>query len=305
MGLGENIGYSTRISQNNSTTYFPSYGARFTHIALMGDPTLRQDIVAPVSNVVASQQGEGTFISWSFSPDSILGYHVYVKTESMTSYMRLNDTVVTDTVFESPCIDESGIHTYMVRALKLQHTPSGTYFNLSTGITDTAMVTMSPVVTALATWETFGNEVTFTNQSLNAISYEWHFGDGETSTEVNPTHLYADGEFIATLIARNRCGADTLVFQIMITTGMNPLQDDDLLIVTPNLTAGKFRMLSRTQNENLFAVKIYNATGQLIFSKDDVLFGQVLDLSDMAMGVYLIHVQVDGIQRIKRIVIQK
>ena len=51
MGLGENIGYSTRLTQNNNSLYFYSYGARFVHIALMGDPTLRNDVVAPASNV--------------------------------------------------------------------------------------------------------------------------------------------------------------------------------------------------------------------------------------------------------------
>src|SRR6185436_8869270 len=42
MGLGETIGYSTRLSQNNNGLYSPvSSGSRQVHIALMGDPTLR------------------------------------------------------------------------------------------------------------------------------------------------------------------------------------------------------------------------------------------------------------------------
>jgi len=32
--------------------------------------------------------------------------------------------------------------------------------------------------------------VTFTNQSSNAHTYEWNFGDGNTSTSPNTTHLY-------------------------------------------------------------------------------------------------------------------
>lgn len=35
-------------------------------------------------------------------------------------------------------------------------------------------------------------EVKFTDKSENAISYQWEFGDGSTSTEQNPTHTYAD-----------------------------------------------------------------------------------------------------------------
>lgn len=35
--------------------------------------------------------------------------------------------------------------------------------------------------------------VSFTNQSTNATSYSWDFGDGGTSTSANPTHIYLQG----------------------------------------------------------------------------------------------------------------
>lgn len=35
--------------------------------------------------------------------------------------------------------------------------------------------------------------VTFNNTSSNAVSYQWAFGDGQTSTEKNPKHLYSNG----------------------------------------------------------------------------------------------------------------
>ncbi|MCG3167231.1 MAG: hypothetical protein POELPBGB_03017 [Bacteroidia bacterium] len=44
--------------------------------------------------------------------------------------------------------------------------------------------------------------ITFTNTSVGATSYQWFFGDGETSTEVNPTHTYVDsGAFTIILVA--------------------------------------------------------------------------------------------------------
>jgi PKD repeat protein len=46
--------------------------------------------------------------------------------------------------------------------------------------------------------------VPFLNQSTNAVSYEWDFGDGVTSTQPNPTHTYAQtGLFTVTLVARS------------------------------------------------------------------------------------------------------
>lgn len=41
-------------------------------------------------------------------------------------------------------------------------------------------------------------------------SWEWDFGDGNTSTQQNPTHTYADtGSYMVCLIASDACGSDT------------------------------------------------------------------------------------------------
>ena len=50
-------------------------------------------------------------------------------------------------------------------------------------------------------------EYTFTNSSTNAVSYEWDFGDGNTSTEVSPTHVYATPDkYTVTLTATSAEG---------------------------------------------------------------------------------------------------
>lgn len=53
--------------------------------------------------------------------------------------------------------------------------------------------------------------VSFTNTSYNTSSYLWQFGDGTTSTDVNPVHTYtAPGVYSVKLIANGgACGADT------------------------------------------------------------------------------------------------
>ena len=55
--------------------------------------------------------------------------------------------------------------------------------------------------------------VNFLNQSFNAISYSWDFGDGGTSTLTNPSHTYtAFGNYTVTLVTINVLGcSDTLV----------------------------------------------------------------------------------------------
>lgn len=54
--------------------------------------------------------------------------------------------------------------------------------------------------------------VNFTNSSTSAISYNWSFGDGSSSTDVSPAHTYTSaGNYTVTLITTNANGCtDTL-----------------------------------------------------------------------------------------------
>lgn len=61
-------------------------------------------------------------------------------------------------------------------------------------------------------------EVTFENLSTGADSYAWDFGDGSTSTEANPVHVYTDGgTFSVSLKATNEGGSDTYSEDITLT----------------------------------------------------------------------------------------
>ncbi len=62
--------------------------------------------------------------------------------------------------------------------------------------------------------------VSFTNESTGASTYEWDFGDGETSTQKNPTHLYdAPGNYTVSLTAISGSVKDSLtkVSYIVVT----------------------------------------------------------------------------------------
>nr|WP_299338401.1 immunoglobulin-like domain-containing protein [Allomuricauda sp.] len=53
--------------------------------------------------------------------------------------------------------------------------------------------------------------VSFINISENADSFEWDFGDGTTSTEIDPIKTFAEGTFTVTLTASNVAGASSTV----------------------------------------------------------------------------------------------
>ncbi len=52
-----------------------------------------------------------------------------------------------------------------------------------------------------------GETIYFVNTSENASNYFWDFGDGNTSTDKNPTYSYSsDGTFTITLTATGEGG---------------------------------------------------------------------------------------------------
>jgi len=150
MGLGEPIGYSTRVTMNNSTLYRNQSNdfTRAVFVALMGDPTLRMDPVTPASNLMAAQIGNSVHLTWSSSTDSAIeGYHVYRSSSITGPFSRMTTLpIFTNTFSDNGVV--AGNYCYMIRAVKLQNTPSGSYFNPSQGIFSTITVIPIPILHA-------------------------------------------------------------------------------------------------------------------------------------------------------------
>ncbi|HSU29234.1 MAG TPA: PKD domain-containing protein [Chitinophagaceae bacterium] len=51
-----------------------------------------------------------------------------------------------------------------------------------------------------------GDLINFENQSTKGLSYFWEFGDGSTSTEINPSHTYSCGTVSVKLTAIGKNG---------------------------------------------------------------------------------------------------
>jgi len=72
------------------------------------------------------------------------------------------------------------------------------------------------------TYTANGLEVQFTNESTDATSFAWFFGDElfpifPSDTTANPVHVYTQyGTYQVTLIATNECGSDTFIVQLVL-----------------------------------------------------------------------------------------
>jgi gliding motility-associated-like protein len=125
------------------------------------------------------------------------------------------------------------------------------------------------IVSSSLTFE--GLPITFQNLTTGGVSYEWEFGDGNTSTMTHPNNTYEDpGNYYVTLIATNQLGCkDTVVKPISV--------DEEYWIYVPNTftpDGNRFNnyFSASTINIKKLEVQVFNRWGQLIFESKDVNF---------------------------------
>lgn len=157
LGMGEPAAYGIWISQNGALAggggYVPNSYAG-THSALMGDPALRMYAVEPARNLTAVSANGQVALGWTASTETgLLGYHVYRAASAVGPYTRLTGSPLTGTAYIDDTVAVGASTSYMVRTLKRESTPGGTFDNLSVGtpVTLTVRADASAVPGAPAT----------------------------------------------------------------------------------------------------------------------------------------------------------
>ncbi|MFM9983869.1 MAG: PKD domain-containing protein, partial [Flavobacteriales bacterium] len=127
-----------------------------------------------------------------------------------------------------------------------------------------------------------GEPVYCLNQSQNANSYFWDFGDGSTSAAENPIYYYqAEGEYDILLIANNQYDCpDTLLLESVVLATASGMIDFPNAF-TPDLTSsngGYYDPLSYDNNiffpmhsgVEEYKLQIFNKWGELLYESNDV-----------------------------------
>ncbi|MBR9859535.1 fibronectin type III domain-containing protein [bacterium] len=134
MALGKPIGYSTKLTQNNVGLYEPTgLYPRSMHVLLLGDPTLKSHYTKNVGNLytIRSINKDTAMLSWN-SVAGVLGYNVYRSTEENEGYVKVNSSLLTSTSYNDAISPDTSYY-YRIEAVELVTSPSGSYYESSTG----------------------------------------------------------------------------------------------------------------------------------------------------------------------------
>ncbi|MCM5529043.1 PKD domain-containing protein [Parasegetibacter sp. NRK P23] len=115
-------------------------------------------------------------------------------------------------------------------------TVSGPGCNTTVTATNAVRVGSSPgtAFTSSATQSCVGSGIQFTNTSAQSDAWEWDFGDGNTSTEENPAHSYAEpGTYTIRFVAINN-GCRQEITNTNYITVLPPLARFDFAVQCPD-----------------------------------------------------------------------
>ncbi len=144
---------------------------------------------------------------------------------------------------------------------------------------------------------TDGGMVIFENLSVNGVEYFWDFGDGNTSNEVTPSHIYTEvGTYEVKLISVNSegCG-DTKIIDIEVSELISNVTDEVNglnVAVFPNPAHNLINLQIRTANVGEVEVTIVDIYGKEL-QRTTHNFNQILEtelsLEYYPAGVYYIR----------------
>jgi PKD domain/Secretion system C-terminal sorting domain len=128
--------------------------------------------------------------------------------------------------------------------------------------------------------------IQFLNNSSNATSYAWDFGDGTSSQETNPSHLYnAGGNYTVTLTATNGDCVDTFVFDVM---NVNTDELSDMTVsLYPNPASQQITLIAPAHSQ----IMLFDATGKMVMSMLTQQSNTEINLNDLSSGLYFVKGQ--------------
>ena len=175
--------------------------------------------------------------------------------------------------------------------------------------TVTQEILVKPFPTTNFTYTSSDLNVTFTNTAVNAGTYLWIFGDGDTSTAANPVHLYpAPGNYIVRLVATNECGATEKVSVVILTSATEELSAAPGTRILPNPNTGTFDVELRGLDHEQVILSLLDMQGRLVQEEKTELTHAVkkvhFEQSSLAKGVYQLVVRSNAASMTYKVVVQ-
>jgi Zn-dependent metalloprotease len=164
---------------------------------------------------------------------------------------------------------------------------AATWNSIAVGTPPAASFSYMPVVPPAST------PVQFTDQSLNQpTSWFWNFGDAGTSTQQNPSHVYAAaGTYTVTLVVCNCVSCDTVTYQInVVPNGVEEHAFTAFDVYPVPFTDHTTLMLGEGIDPAAVTIGITDITGRTVQTIQPASRTTTIYRNGMMSGVYFVNV---------------
>lgn len=142
---------------------------------------------------------------------------------------------------------------------------------------------------------TIDYQVDFTNNTTNGFTYEWDFGDGQTSTDNQPTHTYLEnGDYEVTLTAYSENGCEsTYTETVSISVSLADINNNEFNFQLINPIENQLQI---TSNQDFSVLAVYDINGKMMITPTQAQQQSfIYDTGEWENGVYLIQIKdIDG-----------
>lgn len=184
-------------------------------------------------------------------------------------------------------------------------------FGTSKAIYD-GLITVLPEPVSDFSFTQNADTITLQNTSSNYNTIVWDFGDGNTSTEENPMHVYdSNGVYNVMLVVFNDCGSDTTIQQVTVSvSGVFTPQELGEFKVFPNPNQGVFTILLKDRDiVDDIQLEIVDLLGRSVFRQSIDAYslqnGYLLQLPSSEPGTYFVTLRKGERISFERIAIMK
>lgn len=163
---------------------------------------------------------------------------------------------------------------------------------------------IDPLPTSAFRFLSYEDSVVFTNMSSLATSHSWDFGDGSTSTQLDPYNVYdTSGMYTVTLSASNECGTVDSSITIEVTVpeiinNVRGLASWNTILLFPIPAQDILNLALDNQLFGDVSIQLYDITGKLIRTtkafKSAKQFAQTIDLTGVESGTYTLQISIAG-----------
>jgi len=154
----------------------------------------------------------------------------------------------------------------------------------------TDVIIVNDVPTAEFEVSELGEMITTINNSVGATSYSWDFGDGATSDDAQPEHVYTEtGVYEITLSATNECGTVTSTTTVSVTvSSIAELSALGQWTISPNPSTGIINLTFAEAVDDNIQYQVKDMAGRNISNGIIPLGTQRKTLQISDSGLYLI-----------------